>query len=85
MFWNREEVFMTFEQEKYVKARDILVKNGISYKRKIKLTMGKRNSHRLGSLGTLGEDDRYSTIYYLYTDKSAAERARYLIRSELLR
>lgn len=77
MFWNREEVFMSLEVEKYVKAKEILDSNGIHYKVNAKSSSINRDTRMRGDLGV---HQKYNTTYYIYTDKSAAAQARYLIQ-----
>ena len=80
MFWNREEVFMSLELEKYAKAKEILDANGIHYKVNAKSSNINRDTRTMGGFGV---QQKYNTTYYIYTDKNVAEQARYLIRKGL--
>ncbi len=77
--WNRKEVLVTNEAQRFGLAMGALQKAGIKLETRTINTGG--GNHKSGTLGAFGEDMRLSVLYYIYVKKKDSEQAEYLIRS----
>lgn len=82
MFGSKVEVIMTFEPEKYVKAKNILEAHQIPYTTKMR---NNSESYRHNMVGRFGENTAASTQYQILVDKDKHEEATYFLNSELWR
>ncbi|OPX46304.1 hypothetical protein CLHUN_01200 [Ruminiclostridium hungatei] len=76
MFWNRREVFMGSDMEKFSQVRSILSGKNIKYQYKAVNSLGSSNR---GHSGAFGINTANSFLYYVYV-----HRKDYLLASELL-
>lgn len=80
MFWNREEVLISFSMEKFNQVRGTLNANNIKYTYRI---LNHNQSGMFASnravMGSYGEKSEYSKQYYIYVHKDDYDKASYLI------
>lgn len=74
---NRQEVYVTMDQELFMKAGDTLSREGIDYKTEIV-----NNNIRTGMGGSAaaGRGGGQKDIYRILVDKTDREKAEYLLR-----
>jgi len=76
MFWNRREVFIGSDMEKFSLVRSILSGKNIKYQYKVVNSLGSSNR---GHSGAFGINTANSFLYYVYVHRKDHELA-----SELL-
>jgi len=76
MIWNQKEVFLGYSLQKFNEVRETLSANKIEYKYRIV----NQNSRRKRT-GIFGENQHYSSTYYIYVHKKDYEYACKVLQS----
>ena len=83
MFWlNRQEVYMTNRVDLFHYAQQALKSGNIKYEIKNN-NMGSTNRRTGRILGQFGENTSCEIMYYIYTSKSDASKAKFLIDEQI--
>lgn len=72
------ELELTTDLERYSHIISVLEEARIPFKEQIQ-NMG-HNTRRMGTLGVIGELQRYSTLYQVFVKKGDLQKAKYLTR-----
>jgi len=73
-FWNRCEVYMGFDAQRFDWILDVLTRENIKYKYRLV-------NHIPRSRGTAGLNLDYSMMYYVYVHKKDAEVSKSILRN----
>lgn len=73
MFWNKVEIYCGFSLKEFSELKNALADTGIRYEYKIV----NLNQNR-GKIGTLGQNLKYDTQYYLYVHQKDYYNAMHL-------
>ena len=79
-FWNRFEVYVGFDRNRFNAILDRLAAENIKYKFRTVWATGQnpRSSSRPG--GSIGINQDYAIMYYIYVHKKDADLARWLLQ-----
>ena len=80
-FWQRKEVWVGNSMEEFNRVRQTLVEHGIDYDYRMNNRQRLDFNRNMASIGRMGSDPRFDTIYYLYVKKQDYENAMRLRRS----
>lgn len=81
MFWNRIEIYCGYCLEEFCELRDILAVNHLKYDYRLV----NRSHYTRARFGTLGQDLKTETQYYLYVHKKDYENAMFHLHSSRIR
>lgn len=82
-FFNRKELFCTFDMQKQAEVRDILWKYDISYEVRVSDRADFFVGGRMTADGSSSREPEHQTEYLIYVKKEDYERALFLVQRNL--